>query len=324
MELIKIIFVALSSLCIGMLFSGIDRKIAARFQSRIGPPIIQAFRDFFKLMSKETIVPEKSVKWLFNFAPVLGLVSSLLLILYLPFLGFEPVLRGEGDLIVVLYLLLMPALSMVIGGFASGNNYATVGAQRKMIMMMSYEFPLAVLIIGMVWTINKISPGSASFSFATFSQFPLLSLVGVIGIIGLLLLFFIVLMALSAELVKGPFDAPEADTELAGGLLVEYSGRNLALFILSDAVKLCAFITLVIGLFLPHPLSSFLYLGQFAVIGDILFFLVKFFIISFFGLTFIRVAFARLKIEQAARFFWLLSAGISLMGFLLVYIDSVI
>jgi formate hydrogenlyase subunit 4 len=269
-------------------------------------------------------VPEKAVGWLFNFAPVLTLVGVLLLVLYVPFLGVAPILSAHGDLIVVIYALLIPALAMSIGGFASGSRYATVGAQRKLIMMMSYEVPLAFVVISFAWLMSKSLPSMYGFSFTSFSQYPLFSLVGPVGIAGLVLLLITLLIALCAELIKAPFDAPEADTELAEGILVEYSGRNLGLFLLADAVKLCAFITLIIGIFFPHPLSMFVALGNYAFLGEVLFFLAKFFIITLVGLTFQRITFARLKIDQITKFFWLISAGISLLGLLLIYIDMII
>jgi formate hydrogenlyase subunit 4 len=318
------LFIVVTSLVVGLFFLGIDRKIAARFQSRIGPPIVQPFRDLVKLMSKQTVVPEKAVRWLYNLAPILALASALLLVLYLPFFGVKPILSGYGDLIVVAYLLIMPALAMVLAGYASGNTYATVGAQRKMIMMLSYEFPFAVVIFAMVWNLMQRVPGADGFSFAAFSQYPVFSVVGVVGFVGVILLFLMLLVSLCAELVKVPFDAPEADTELAEGLLVDYSGRNYALFMLADAVKLTAFITLVIGLFFPCKLARFVDLGGIAMLGEVLFFLLKFFVIALVGLTFQRVAFARLKITQATKFFWIISAGVSLVAFVMIYVDVLI
>lgn len=322
--IIKAIIILLLSVFIGFIFLGIDRKIAARFQSRVGPPIIQPFRDFIKLMQKQTIIPENSLKWLFNFAPVLALISSLMLILYIPFLGTPPLLSGYGDLILVLFILILPALAYVLAGFSSGNPYASVGSQRKMVMMASIEFPLAIILIAMVWKLNITSPNLDSFSFLTFMQNPPLSLVGPLGLIGVLILALTALFMLCAELIKSPFDAPEADTEIASGILVDYSGRNLALFMLADAAKLTAFISLIIALFFPCQLSSFLDITGFALLGNILFFMLKFFIIAFLGLTFIRIIFARLKITQLVSFFWVLSLASSLLGFLLIMIDVII
>lgn len=170
-------------------------------------------------------------------------------------------------------------------------------------------------------------PEEQGFAFATFAAHPIFTLVGPLGLIGVLLLLFSIIVTLCAELIKTPFDAPEADTELAEGLLVEYSGRNLALFMLSDAAKLVAFITLVIGLFFPFTLSSFvdpINLGRFSFVGNTAFFLVKFFIIAFIGMSFMRVAFARFKINQITRFFWIYSAGISFLGLILIAADAFI
>ncbi len=312
------------AILLGMLFLGIDRKIAARFQSRIGPPITQTFTDFVKLLSKQTIVPHNAIGWLFNLMPVIAAASAAMLVLYLPLLDTTPVLENYGDLVVVLYLLAIPAIAMIVGGFASSSPYAAIGAQRKMVTVMSYEVPLATLIIAIVWKTSQLFPTEKAFSFATFANHPILTIVGPVGIIGVVLLFISIMTALCAELIKTPFDAPEADTELAEGILVEYSGRNLALFILSDAAKLVAFVTLVIGLFFPFTLSSFIDLGAFNFAGNAAFFLFKFFIISFIGLSFVRVAFARFKINQVTRFFWIYSAGISLLGLILIVVDSII
>ncbi|MBW2965125.1 NADH-quinone oxidoreductase subunit H [Candidatus Woesearchaeota archaeon] len=321
--LIAFLIVAASTLT-GLMFLGIDRKLAARLQSRIGPPVIQPVRDLIKLMSKETIVPERAVKWLFNFAPIMALASALLLLLYLPVFDMPAFFQEPGGLVIVLFLLILPALALVIGGFSSGNNYATVGAQRKMVMMLSYEFPFAVIIIALVTLMTRHFPTEDAFSFAAFAQHPVLGLAGPLGIIGLLMLFAMLLISLCAEVVRVPFDAPEADTELAGGIFVEYSGRNYALFSMADAAKMCAFITLVIALFFPYRLSTFVELGVLETAGNALFFLLKFLVLAFFGLTFERIAFSRLKINQATRFFWMISAGISIIAFVFIHIDSIL
>ena len=130
----------------GLLYKGVDRKISAHMQGRVGPPIRQPFRDVSKLFVKENIVPENAIPWVFNLAPLVGLVATISILLYLPLAGFQPLLDGvissKGDLILILYLLIIPSLAMVVGGFASGSPYATVGAQREMVTMIAYEFPL--------------------------------------------------------------------------------------------------------------------------------------------------------------------------------------
>jgi formate hydrogenlyase subunit 4 len=306
----------------GLIFKGIDRKLAAHMQARVGPPIRQPFRDVIKLFVKENIVPENAISWVFNAAPIIGLVATISILLYLPIGGFDPLFANKGDLILVLYLLIIPSLAMVAGGFASGSPYATVGAQREMILMMSYEFPLAVTIIAIAWKLTVVTGGNV-FSLATIATNPLWNNVGLLGLIGFVLLLIVMILVTPGELSKIPFDVPEAETEIAGGLLVEYSGRNLALFYLTDAVKTIVMASLIIALFFPYNLSPLLGLnGYLANITDMLFYLFKIFIIIIFSVTLIRVGVARLKIDQVVYSYWIPLTLISLIGLVLIMIET--
>ena len=307
----------------GLTFKGIDRKLAAHMQARVGPPIRQPFRDVAKLFTKENIIPENSISWLFSAMPILCLVSAVSVLLYTPIGGFEPVLSGYGDLIVVLYLLALPPVCLVIGGFASGSPYATVGAQREMVMMMSYEFPLAVAIISVVWKLSIVYPSENVFSLWFIMSHPVWNTVGGLGFIGCAIILFVLCAVMPITLAKIPFDIPEAETEIAGGLLVEYSGKNLGLFYLADAVKTVAFASVVVALFFPYGIACYFDVsttGGYVI--DFIFFLVKLFIIIFIGLTFIRVAVARIKIDQVAHIYWMLMTIIGLVGLALIMIDS--
>jgi formate hydrogenlyase subunit 4 len=99
---------------------GVDRIVTARMQARIGPPLSQPLTDLRKLFIKENVVPANAIPWLFNLAPVIALASALTILLYIPVGGYPPVLSGGGDLILVMYLLTLPALALVAGGFSSG------------------------------------------------------------------------------------------------------------------------------------------------------------------------------------------------------------
>ncbi|MFW6012860.1 MAG: respiratory chain complex I subunit 1 family protein [Candidatus Bipolaricaulota bacterium] len=315
-----------SAMIVGLWYKGIDRKLAARMQSRVGPPIRQPFIDVKKLFLKENLVPNTSVPWLFHLAPFLGLVATVTTLLYLPIGDFEPVLAGYGDLILILYLLALPALAMVIGGFASGAPYAVVGAQREMVMMMSYELPLAATVVTLAWKLDKILGGGATvFSMGTIFANPLWSQVGPIGVIGLLVLLFVMLIVTPIELSKIPFDVAEAETEIAEGLLSEYSGRNLALFYLTDAVKTVAMASLIVGLFFPYQIGFVLGLtGTIGILVNTLFFLLKLFLVILFSVTMVRVAAARFKITQVAYLFWVPLTLTSLLGLGLIVLDSIV
>ena len=325
LKIIGVVIIAFLGVILGLFYKGIDRKLAARMQARIGPPIRQPFRDFFKLMIKENIVPENAVPWIFNGMPIITLVTSITILFYLPFGKISPLLNGYGDIILVAYLLTIPAVGMVVGGFASGSPYANFGAQREVVMMMSYELPLVTTIISISWRLSQAYPELNIFSLAVINAHPIWGLVGPLGFLGTILLFITLAIVTPGELSKIPFDAPEADTELAGGLLVEYSGRNLALFTLADAVKTVAMASLTVILFFPYNIAHLFSLnGIFAIIIDFLFFLTKLFLVIFAEVTFIRVAAARLKIDQVSFAYWVPLALLGLLGLALIFLDTII
>jgi len=318
------IVLSLLGIILGLFYKGIDRKISAHMQGRIGPPVRQPFRDIVKLFTKENIVPDNAISWVFNLAPLVGLAATITILLYLPIGGFPPLASSYGDLILILYLLIMPSLALVVGGFASGSPYATVGAQREMVTMMAYEFPLAIIIVTIAWLISTTSINTTAFTISAVTSTPVWSMVGILGFIGLILLLLTLVIVTPAELSKIPFDAPEAETEIAGGLLTEYSGRNLGMFYLTDAVKTVVMASVIVTLFFPYNLSPFLSL-QGSYIGyilDIVFYLVKIFIVILFSVTLIRVAIARLKIDQIVYTYWVWLTLLALVGLILVMWDQ--
>ncbi len=320
-KVLGVIGVVFLSVFVGLLYKGIDRKLAAHMQGRVGPPILQPFWDVGKLLQKENIVPDNAVVWLFNTAPFLALISTITVMMYIPMGGLPPVLFGSGDVIVIVYLLTIAGISMVIGGSSSGSPYAAVGAQREMVTMISYELPLVMVVISLAWRISKLT-NLPAFSLLTFTQYPLWSYTGVLGSLGLLILLIVLLMVTPAELSKLPMDLPEAETEIAGGLLAEYSGRNLALFYITDAVKVVVMSSLIVVLFFPYGISGVLGIsGGIAYVLDFLFFWVKVLGIMIFGVTSIRVAAARFKINQLVTAYWMPVFFWSLVGLGLLAVD---
>ena len=309
----------------GMLYRGIDRKLVAHMQGRVGPPIVQPFRDVRKLLMKENIIPDGAISWLFNAAPFLALISTGSLLLFIPLFGQPALLGRYGDMILVLYLLIIPSLAFVVGGFASSSPYATVGAQREMIIMMSYEAPLAVVALGIAWRISHVTAANP-FLMSTIAEYPIWSLLGPVGVIGALLMLFTLIIVTVGEAAKVPFDIAEAETEIAGGLLVEYSGRNLSLFYISDVIKAFAMSSLVVALFIPYNLSPALGItaAPAAVIVDGLFFLVKVFVVMFVSISLIRAGMARFKISQASTVYVIAMTAAALVGMFLIWVDAMI
>lgn len=322
--IIGAVLVAVFGIVIGLFLMGFDRIVAARMQARIGPPLTQPFTDIRKLFAKENVVPENAIPWMFNLAPVIALASAIAILLYLPVGGFTPVLSEGGDLILVMYLLTVPALALVAGGFASGSPYATVGAQREMVTMIAYEFPLAIVIIAIAWKLAAAGI-ALPFTLASIQANPVWGLVGPLGAIGLLILLVVLLIVTPAELSRIPFDTPEAETELAGGILVEYSGKNLALFSLTQGVKTVAMASLVVALFFPYSLAAFIGLaGIPGAVIDILFFIALITLVAFISVSVVRVSMARFRINQVVSVYWVYLAIAGLAGLLLVMADQII
>ncbi len=325
MMLALVLLVSVIGVVLGLAYKGFDRKITAMMQSRIGPPLRQPFRDVKKLFMKETIIPDSAVPWLFNAAPIFALVASLVAFAYLPLGPFEPIMEGYGGLILLIYLLAIPAVAMALGGLASGSPYATVGSQRELVLMISYELPLAVAAVTFGYNYE-------SFSIAEISSQPVWGTVGIMGAIGFTFILAALVAVMPGELSKIPFDQAEAETELAEGLFVEYSGRNLGLFYVAEVVKMVFVGALFIALFFPYQLSSYVALsgptvpmiemGLWAVLIDVAFFLFKLLIIIYVGVSLIRVAFARFQIDRANYFYWGPMTVIGLIGTLLVVLEN--
>ncbi len=315
------VLVGIFGILVALFLLGIDRILTARMQARIGPPLSQPLTDIRKLFSKENVVPANAIPWLFNLAPVVALASAITILLYIPVGGFAPVLSGGGDLILVMYLLTLPALALVAGGFASGSPYATVGAQREMVTMIAYEFPLAVVIIAIAWKLAA-SGIPLPFMLASVQANPIWGLVGPLGIIGAFILFVILVIVTPAELSRIPFDTPEAETELAGGILVEYSGKNLALFTLTQGVKTVVMASLVVALFIPYRLSAMLPAPAILQpVLDLLFYLFLVVLVAFVSVSLIRVSMARFRINQVVSVYWTYVSLIGIAGLLLVMAD---
>jgi formate hydrogenlyase subunit 4 len=315
------VLVGVFAILVALFLLGVDRIVTARMQARIGPPLSQPLTDIRKLFCKENVVPANAIPWLFNAAPIVALASAITILFYIPVGGFAPVLSSGGDLILIMYLLTIPALALVVGGFSSGSPYATVGAQREMVTMIAYEFPLAVVIIAIAWKLAS-SGIPLPFTLASVQANPIWGHVGPLGIIGALILFLVLLIVTPAEISRIPFDTPEAETELAGGILVEYSGKNLALFTLTQGMKTVVMASLTVALFLPYRLSALLPAPSILQpVLDLFFFLVLVVLVAFVSVSLIRVSMTRFRINQVVSVFWIYISLIGIAGLLLVMAD---
>ena len=272
---------------IGLIASWIDRKVTARVQYRVGPPILQPFIDIIKLLGKETLVPSGVSRVTFFAAPVVGLTGAALVSTILWMNNVNTDNSFLGDLIVAIYLLTIPSLSIIIGGFASGNPLASVGSSREMKLVLGYELPFVLAIL------VPIIKSGFSIKFGDILSYQATNGV-IIGSWSGFLAFLVVLLCVQAKLALVPFDIPEAETEIIGGPLVEYSGSGLAIYRLMKNMLLFVLPFFIIILFM----------GGMRIDGIHLLYGILKYVLVVALITVIRNTNPRVRIDQAVRFFW--------------------
>lgn len=299
---------ALFTIVIGLMMAGIDRKVIAHMQKRVGPPLLQPVYDFFKLLGKETIIPATANKAAFLIAPVLSFASLCIIMLFIPIFGFSAV-NGAADMIVILYLVTIPGAALIIGGASSGSPFASIGISREMVTMMAYELPFVLVLLTVA---KKVGGEYLAFDLWTISQYQeqFGSLITHWSMIPAALAM---LLVIPAEIGTQPFDVAEAENEICEGPLVEYSGTPLALFKLSINMKMIIMTGLFTSLFFGGIRTGF-------VVTDVILFVVICIAVMLVCITTTHAVTARLKIEHLFKFYWTVVAGLALVSTILVWI----
>ena len=290
---------------IGLLASWIDRKVTARVQYRVGPPILQPLIDIVKLLGKETLIPAGASRITFLTAPVIGLAGVILVSTLLWVNNINSNNSFLGDWIVALYLLTIPSISIIMGGFASRNPLASLGASREMKLILAYELPFVLAVL--------VPVIKSDFSLRLGEILGFQAQNGVIaGSPSGFLALVVAILCMQAKLALVPFDIPEAETEIVGGPLIEYSGSGLAIYRLMKNMLLFVLPFFLIILFMGglrydgiHLLNGVLkYVGLVAL------------------LTVIRNTNPRVRIDQAVRFFWGPMTIISIIAVILAFLGK--
>jgi len=293
---------------VGLLLAGIDRKVLARMQHRVGPPIIQPLYDFFKLVGKETIVPQNANKTAYLTAPWIGLVSLTVMVLFMPVAGIVGC-TSNSDLIIILYLLTIPGVALIVGASASGSPYAGVGMSREMVTMMSYELPLIIVFLAVAKCVGGDRLCFSMINIAAF-QYTGRPLITYWTLIPAAIAF---LLIISAEVGTQPFDVAEAETEICEGVMAEYSGLPLGIFKLNTSIKMFVMSALFLCLFFGGITT-----GIIAV--DAILFVIGCIIVTIVTMTTIHAITARLKIEHLFKFYWTWVAGLATLSLILTWI----
>lgn len=284
---------------VGMLAGWVDRKVTARIQYRVGPPWYQNFADILKLLGKEIIVPPgRSIT--FFIAPLIGLVAVTLVATLLGNVLINQQFAFIGDLIVVLYLLTIPAISLIIGASSSANPLASVGASREMKMVLAYELPF-ILAIGIVIikAANLRMGNIISYQVANGSIAASFS-----GLIG----FIVAFLCIQAKLGFVPFDAAEAEQEIMSGTVIEYSGLLLAVYRLTRFILLYTLPIFLITMFLVGNISFKWIIVKYTLI--------------LVGIILVKNTNPRLRIDQAIKFFWKILTPLAAVGVILAFLGK--
>ena len=291
----------------------LERKVAARFQDRIGPNrvgplgLLQPIADAIKLITKEDLVPRNADGLVHLAAPVLVIISAFLVIAVIPFaINMAPVNLPSG----MVYLIAVSGISplgIFLAGWSSRNKYSLLGAMRSVAQLVSYEIPQVLSTIPIVlWTgslsLVSVFDAQREFGWWIFSPPGLLA-------------FIILLISSIAEVNRTPFDLPEAESEIIAGYHTEYSGMRFGLFFLAEYLSVfavsCVATTLFLGGGLPIPFVEFPtnFLGETAfsyLLVDLILipvFLAK--VLFFIFLMFwIRVTLPRMRVDRLMNFAW--------------------
>jgi NADH-quinone oxidoreductase subunit H len=305
-----------------------ERKVAARFQDRIGPNrvgplgLLQPIADALKLLTKENIVPRTADQWVHLLAPVLLIVSAMLVLAVMPFgVGMAPVDLPSG----LLYLVAVSsisALGIFLAGWSSRNKYALLGAMRAVAQLVSYEVPQVLATVPVILWAGSLSLVTIFDKQLEYGWF-LFSPPGVVS-------FAILLIANIAEVNRTPFDLPEAESEIIAGYHTEYSGMRFGLFFLAEYLSVFGVSCLGTLLFLGGGALPFTEFPASLVIGNpnatwqsyilVNLVLVTVFALKVFGFVFvmfwIRATLPRMRVDRLMNFAWKYLVPMSIINIL--------
>lgn len=266
---------------LGGFASWIERKVTARIQARVGPPLLQPFYDVRKLFIKEVTIPENSARTVFMLSPIISFASITIVATIVGLNIVNPSYGFNGDLIVCVYLLLIPSLCLILGSGAAGNPLSSIGSSREMKLVLSYELAFwACLVVPIIKT--------QELKLANLMEFQAQN-GAIAGSLSGIIAFIILIFCMQAKLGRVPFDMPEAETELAGGVYIEYSGPLLGFFKIGQYMMLIVLPIFILEIFWG-PMNSWISILKYLLLLVII--------------VLLENTNPRLKIDQAVKFFW--------------------
>ncbi len=267
-----------------------ERRLFGRFQSRTGPNrwgpfgMLTSVADAIKTMFKEDVVPVDADRILFNLAPILIATPALLVFAVIPFGIGTYVADLNVGVLFIMAVTSLTTLSVLTAAWSSANRIAILSALRSVALLISYEIPMALALVGVIMLAGSLSLGQ------------IVQAQGIPFILVQPLAFFVFFIAAMAEMARAPFDLTEAESELAAGYLNDYASMKFGLFFLAEFMAEISTSAIITTLFLSgwkgwEPIPS-----HFWFIAKLI--LVLFVIIWF------RMTLPRLRIDQVLKFAW--------------------
>jgi NADH-quinone oxidoreductase subunit H len=301
---IAIMFILVNAVLLGAaVFVWAERRLIGRFQNRLGPNrwgpfgLLQPIADLLKLMVKEDLIPANADRLIFTLVPIAMIMPVLLMLAVVPFAKNTALANLNVGVLYVLAVTSITTLAVFMAGWSSNNRYAMFGAARGVAMLISYEVPVVLALLGVVMV-----AGSMSLADVVEAQSIPFLLVQPLAL-------FIFLVGISAELNRTPFDLVEGESELVAGYHTEYSGSKFALIQAAEFGGVLTASAVITTLFLggwSGPASQ--YLGW-------LWFLLKLGVLVFLFIW-VRATYPRLRIDQIMALAWKFLLPLSLINLL--------
>ncbi len=318
MVLIATAYLALFALA-GLYLVYFERKVAAWFQLRLGPNrvgpfgLFQTMADALKLVSKELTTNDRIDKLLYNLAPYFVIVAALIALAVLPFSKQFQAFDINIGIFFLLAVSSMGVIGILLGGWASNNKYALIGAIRSGIQTISYELSVGLSLLTMVLLTGSLQL-SEIIEVQRTGGWLILQ-----GHIPAVIAFMIFMIAGTAETNRAPFDLVEAESELGAGFHTEYSGMKFAYFFLAEFINMFIIASIAVVVFFGGWLSPFGITDEITWFPQFIWFFIKVLGIIFLMMWF-RWTFPRLRVDQLLTLEWKYLLPINLVNMVLMAI----